>query len=929
MRSDRRPDARGPDLSRSPIPWLLVGGALVLALLPTATVDAARRAARWQNKIDPAIELALKLGLAPVGPWRSPAPLSTVPVIIEADRLVDDKLMREVERTGARIARVGGKPVKFRRFVAAEAPASALPVLDAIGAIVRVSLARPGGPPPLNVTTELIHVDGARGAVPKFGHLTGKGTLIADLDTLVDVFHPHFFHADGGWFDWIDSNNNGEFEPGKDFIDLDGDGVGSPSEVARTLRAETVMGYGYPVDARPKGFAPSVDWLYLDLNGNGRRDYGAAAGFDDDTLAFGEPLFVPDDVDHSEDLESNERLVRLGTSKIRMMLVDLRPYKNVHQTFTRGTDLTSVDALYGQGLSKHYLGLFGHGSGVMSIAVGGVPLQGRRWVGVAPEADAIIAHTPAKQGFAAIWLAQRMPDVLLHETAMWVYAPLDGSDAHSQLVDEAASQSLISQACPVGNHAGHKKHVRSQLKGGDSQSMDFVIKQPKYGGPLEQVRMAINARGSSPASVLVSLAPPDGPAFSPDSKGTKSKGVSVYGMMEVTPRDTAWHSIVLVREKDKAAMGEGTWTLTVSAPVGVTATVDSYVYDHVSGWGKGVAFKKNTSEAYLVGVPSTADHCVAVAAVAGNVAGLTKQWFGGYPESKGKLRNYSARGPRIDGVQKPDVGAPDNPWAASPPMESASPKVPSIPHGAMRVFGGTSGAGPHVAGTMALLASSGVRGDAARDALRDGATKMAGVVPDKGMGWGRLNAAGALGGVEDAKSPVVTLSSEPAVAGANHPFDLVVKVSGGNGVVQARWDDGYDGTWDTPFGSLAPRQVTVPTPGTQRYKVRVRDEAGRIAEAALLLVVVDKPAEPDVVEDVSTAGVTPEDGATTQEPEDPVPSNLVGRGCTADPRSPGRWPVGLLLLFAGLFLWRLRASPADSRGATRRAPPARSSRSWP
>jgi hypothetical protein len=143
--------------------------------------------------------------------------------------------------------------------------------------------------------------------------LTGKGVLVADLDTNADVFPPQFFFADAGYYDWIDVDGDKVFSPGKDAIDLDRSGKAGSKEVALLLRAETHDRYGkLAPKARSADFDPAIDWLYLDEDGDGKRDYGAAAGFDDAVPAMGEPLFVPDDLDRSGKLDPGERVARAG-----------------------------------------------------------------------------------------------------------------------------------------------------------------------------------------------------------------------------------------------------------------------------------------------------------------------------------------------------------------------------------------------------------------------------------------------------------------------------------------------------------------------------------------------------------------------------------------------------------------------------------------
>jgi subtilisin family serine protease len=128
----------------------------------------------------------------------------------------------------------------------------------------------------------------------------------------------------------------------------------------------------------------------------------------------------------------------------------------------------------------------------------------------------------------------------------------------------------------------------------------------------------------------------------------------------------------------------------------------------------------------------------------------------GAVESQGEARAYSALGPRVDGAQKPDLLAPDKPWLAAPYLADSQ-----SPYGGYHVFGGTSGAAPHVAGVLALLAQAGLRGDAAKAALTSNAAHdaMTGAVWNARYGFGRVDAAAALGAGPTGSPPTLRVAA--------------------------------------------------------------------------------------------------------------------------------------------------------------------------
>ena len=115
---------------------------------------------------------------------------------------------------------------------------------------------------------------------------------------------------DGGAFAWIDNNDNQVFEPEIDQLRWSED-----SQVLLTV-IDAAGWYREPESETwtqehlGGSFNLERDWLYLDQNGNGQRDFGPAAGFSEQDPAYGEPLFIPDDANLNGQLDPNERLLR-------------------------------------------------------------------------------------------------------------------------------------------------------------------------------------------------------------------------------------------------------------------------------------------------------------------------------------------------------------------------------------------------------------------------------------------------------------------------------------------------------------------------------------------------------------------------------------------------------------------------------------------
>ncbi|MCC6875637.1 MAG: S8 family serine peptidase [Sandaracinaceae bacterium] len=757
------------------------------------------------------------------------SPRGTAEVLVRLARAGDASALVALGNEGVSVRSLDGRPLVWRDYAVARVDARGLVALAASPAVLGVRALPPRGRPPLDRSRALLGLDAARAPRTARDGLTGRGVLVADLDSLVDPFHPDLFHADAGWYDWIDLDGDGVLTPGVDAIDLDRDGAASEDERASVLRASPVdLASGTEADVRSASFDPQVDWLFLDEDADGERSFGP--GFGEDAPALGEPLFVPDDVDGDGVLEPSERLVRLGAPKIRAVYVhvDYPGVRFVDRVYERGASLTETPSDVTSGLYGYADAL--HATGVLSIVLGGVPLPSRRWVGVAPEAEAIVAMELAEgEGGRVVWALSREPDVVLHEYVTWTLDALDGSDAVAELID-ASSLVRVAHLCPVGNIGGAGKHVQVELAAGASEDLAFSIEPG-----ARQVQLSLHARGEG--ELAAELVDPAGRAFAL-GPGQVRRDLPGGGRVIATGATSA-RGTRMVHAYLLGLPSGGGWRARVTASSG-GLVVHGMLADE-AGFAPSSAWQ-SPSDRSTVAIPATADACSAIGAIPAHLP-TEGPWFPGDGEEQFQLRSYSGRGPRIDGASRPDLVAPDNPWAAASHGDAipSAPEVLVLPHGAYQVFGGTSGAGPHVAGVAMLLAQAGIRGAEAQSRLRSSALAdpIAGSLPNDDYGHGRLSAASALGLDGEGAPPRVELRCEPSVVlpGQQSVLRIVVSDPDGSAGLEVRWDDGYDGAWDTDYGPPADRAVRFDAEGTRRWKVRVRDPSGRVAEASARLEV--------------------------------------------------------------------------------------------
>lgn len=664
-------------------------------------------------------------------------------------------------------------------------------------------------PRPLDLTASLISADATwRSRVGDAPLLTGEGVTICDIDNGVDISHPMFFHADGGAFDWIDVNDNGRLDPGVDAID---DGSGpvtlrmANGVVWDRATQEPVGGTDGPA------FDATYDYLYADDNGDESRNFGVDEGFTEETPGYGERMFVLDDVDGSGALERGEKLFLLKTSKVKAFRIDARTYR-------RGEDL--IEARWDDEML--------HGVGSSGVMVAGQP-GFSKLVGMAPNADLVMATDTQgyRQFQMATFCASEGARVVLHEYAPWVDYHLDGSSDVEALIDEQSARGIV-HVNPAGNLSTSQKLFKATVDAGattsipievpaglDASVMVFTLLWREPSRDLE-----LTLRGPSGTSFVMPLGGPGGfqEPFDAD--------LVIAGYREDSDRGTAMVTFyVYPPEGPPSAVTDGAWTLDVddpSAPDAQPLTLFGYVLDEISGWSKGVHFPEGSSEDHLIGWPGTADHGLAVAA-------YTAHPFNG--GSTGDRAFYSGRGRRIDDEPILWISAPDNPIV---PARYAGKELSYM------IYGGTSGASPHVAGASALIVQSDptLTGDAVKEKLRMGAVSDAqtGAVPNEDFGNGKLDVYRAIFGEAPPVGvpPVVDDQSFNVTAGPTQVDVVATDADGGAVVLEV--DRDYDGAYDETLAAAA-LQIDYDDEGQHVLKVRATDTTGRSDEALLRIVV--------------------------------------------------------------------------------------------
>jgi len=504
---------------------------------------------------------------------------------------------------------------------------------------------------------------------------------------------------------------------------------------------------------------------------------------------------------------------------------------------------------------------------------------------------------------------------MVHEYAPWAGYHLDGSSNHEELMDTAAADHGVAQVNPAGNLGGAMKHCRVDVAAQTDFPVPLVVPPDPYPGQLEYSFMQLSflwretnrnlyftVETPLPGNETVVLGA-DGTGNNPLvlADGT----TTVYAWRDDSDRGTNMFEIWIFGQAGQSPrpIQNGAWLVTISDPdttdpLAPPVKVSGYVMDDVTTWSVGVNFPDHASEEHLVCFPATADSAIGVAAYAGH-AGPP---YSSSNELQGELRRYSGRGKRVDGVSILDVTAPDNPVTAVNRLDYGSGYTAGL--GSLMVFGGTSGAGPHVGGAAALLkqANPDWTGLAVRQAIRDGALVDDQVVGDNThsrqdlWGAGKLRLYQSLYGQTPAENSPPVVSLAPVYATVGEPLELRALAEDNEDdadALQLLWDDDYDGVWDDgPTVATVPHSVTFDATGTHVLKVRVLDTGGLTGEA---LGTVEVLASPTCNGSLCPDGGVAPDGGSTGNPRDTGCNCRVGAGGGAG------LPLLLALLWVGLF----------------------------
>jgi len=459
-----------------------------------------------------------------------------------------------------------------------------------------------------------------------------------------------------------------------------------------------------------------------------------------------------------------------GTTRILALWDQISTAGSPPASFAYGTEWSAGAIDAGTALS---LDEEGHGTHVAGIAAGngraGVAgLDADRYVGIAPEATLCVVKVDfsGPHGASAADVIDGVAYIFAKAAALGRPAvvnlslgthegPHDGTLPLDEMLEAMTGPGRIIVAA-AGNEGADRIHGRADVPAGSTSELTFRVPgyTPNAGAENDLVRLS--AWHDRADSMSVTVVTPGGTTLGPVGPGgatfeTADGHVSICLGDCTAPGLPASEISILLRDSLAAAPPlSGTWKVRCTrVAAGGSGRLDAYVADQYLGasapW---VVWVQGAVSDGTIRSPATSDSVIAVGAHTTKPCWTSMD--GGTncatsPTTMGQLAFFSSRGPRRDGVLKPNLCAPGLVVASARSASAVFDPWETVPGEAHVVLLGTSMATPAVAGAIALLlARSGwalAGPTAVRDHLRataraDGFT---GSTPNDAWGYGKLD----------------------------------------------------------------------------------------------------------------------------------------------------------------------------------------------
>lgn len=417
-------------------------------------------------------------------------------------------------------------------------------------------------------------------------------------------------------------------------------------------------------------------------------------------------------------------------------------------------------------LIPEYRDYDGHGTHVAGVAAGNGMATGNgqpawRFVGVAPRSNiiAVKAYMLESQVVDAVNYVFLRSAVLNRAAVVNLSLSLtkgahDGTYAFDRSLSALTGQGKIITAA-AGNRGLENGHAKVDLASGASADISFTI--PTYTASQSQTEyLILEGWHDASASFDVKLISPTGLTSATVLPGTQTGYVQTNDGTTLIQNGTTTNQLGARQILVSVAYGTpgtarpktGTWKINLKRRTGTsTGTAHFWVSQHFFATTLLPAFTGSTVDtAYTVSSPATADSIISTGSWTTKVSwpnnvGSTSRYPGSPP--LGRLSDFSSRGPRRDGQQRPDVMAPGYGVMSSMSTNSMVSATYQDLDGKHYIAKGTSVANAHTTGGIALLMEQSryLTPGGARAILRSRARSdtHTGSVPNGKWGYGKLD----------------------------------------------------------------------------------------------------------------------------------------------------------------------------------------------
>ncbi len=419
----------------------------------------------------------------------------------------------------------------------------------------------------------------------------------------------------------------------------------------------------------------------------------------------------------------------------------------------------------------------GHGTHLAGVAAGNGRSTGNgqaayRFVGVAPRASLIavksyLLETGVIDGVNYIFTkaASLNKGAVVNLSLSGKQGGHDGTTSLDRALNALTGPGKIITAA-AGNHGLENGHARYDLALNGSVDATYTI--PTYTESSSQNESVVIEGWHDPsASFDVKLTTPTGITSATIVPGTESGLVVTNDGSIIIKNGLVTNQLGAKQILVYAGYGQagtprvrsGTWKINIKRRSGTTTGLSHWwVSSSVLGTTTLPAFTgAGVDTAVTVTSPATADSVISTGSYTtkvswSNNAGSTSNYPGSPPLLR--LSGFTSRGPRRDGVQRPDIVAPGYGVMSSMSTDASISATYEDPDGVHHMAKGTSVANAHTTGAIALLLEQNrfLTPSGARAILRTRARadSYTGTVPNGKWGYGKLDVAvGGTTGVND------------------------------------------------------------------------------------------------------------------------------------------------------------------------------------